>query len=96
MHPAKGPLACHTKIEPRAKTKKVDENADVNVAKCEVHLLEEARDFCLCCKDVICKLCKDQDHKGHEFLTLSEHYDNEKVGYCNKDRPRVLGHGHSD
>ena len=83
MHPAKGPLACHTKIPPRAKTKNVDKNAEGNTAKCDVHVLEEACYFCLGCQNVICKLCKDQDHKGHEFLPLSEHYENEKVSYCN-------------
>eukprot|EP00112_Aurelia_sp_Birch-Aquarium-sp1_P006937 Seg1757.3 transcript_id=Seg1757.3/GoldUCD/mRNA.D3Y31 product="E3 ubiquitin-protein ligase TRIM9" protein_id=Seg1757.3/GoldUCD/D3Y31 len=77
MHPAKGPLACHTRIAPRAKTK-----TDMNVTKCEVHLLEDASYFCLCCEDVVCKLCKDQDHKEHKFLPLSEHYQNEKGKIC--------------
>ncbi|XP_014669122.1 PREDICTED: E3 ubiquitin-protein ligase TRIM9-like, partial [Priapulus caudatus] len=70
-HPARGPLAAHTLLNPTQGREKLKSKNKVRDARCAEHADEHLSMYCMLCKMPVCYLClQDGRHNSHDVQAL--------------------------
>ncbi|KAJ1519332.1 hypothetical protein ONE63_004630 [Megalurothrips usitatus] len=71
-HPARGPLARHTLLEPRQGKAALRTKAGRGEAACAEHAEEALSLYCLVCRAAVCGLClHDTRHAHHDVQAIN-------------------------